>query len=280
MFVISYLSSIISDDAKLLGEITRMVAPTGIQSTRTAQINAWETQVLLLKNCANQLIAGHEAAKGWHLILEYELSRRQKRPDVILLAEDVILVIEFKVGAASYESLSRWQVEDYCSNLRDFHGGSAGHAIVPVLCATAAPSVDNPLVAAQSWVAPIRLANADDLAHVLLSAYVSQHSLHAISIYADAWINAPYRPTLSVIEAAERLYENHDVREISHSYASNLNATTDLLAAVIRDVRAFNRHYVCFVTGVLASCCVTGSRVWRIQRIRTLFVCGRHPAWY
>lgn len=69
-------------------------------------------------------------------------------------------------------------------------------------------------------------------------------------IDADTWVDAPYRPTLSVIEAAERLYENHDVREISHSYASNLDATTDLLAEVIKEARAQNRRYVCFVTGV------------------------------
>ncbi len=238
------------DDVQLLGELTDAVASTGIQVTRTTQIETWKTQVMLLQRCASELIQMYGAAKDWHLILEYELPRRQKRPDAILLADDVILVIEFKVGATSHDASSRWQVEDYCLNLRDFHGGSSGRAIVPVLCSTAAPIVTSSPPISNSRVAPIRLTNADDLANVLLSAYSAQHDPHGAPIDADTWVDAPYRPTLSVIEAAERLYENHDVREISHSYASNLDATTDLLAEVIRDARTQNRRYVCFVTGV------------------------------
>jgi len=241
----------LADDAQLLGELTDTVASTGIQSTRTTQIETWKTQITLLKRCASDLIQRCEAAKDWHLILEYELPRRQKRPDAILVAEDVILVIEFKVGATSHDASSRWQVEDYCLNLRDFHGGSSGRAIMPVLCATAAPSVTiSPLISMISCVAPVQLANVADLAFVLLSAYSARHDPNDFPIDADTWIDAPYRPTLSVIEAAERLYKNHDVREISHSYASNLDATTDLLAKVIREARTQNRRYVCFVTGV------------------------------
>ncbi|NJC00212.1 hypothetical protein GGR63_000099 [Xanthomonas sp. 3272] len=240
----------LADDTQLLGELTDAVASTGIQSTRTTQIETWKTQITFLKRCTYDLIERHEAAKDWHLILEYELPRRQKRPDAILLAEDVILVIEFKVGATSHDASSLWQVEDYCLSLRDFHGGSHGRAIVPVLCSTAAPSVTSSPPISNSCVAPIRLTNADDLASVLLSAYSAQHDPNGVPINADTWVEAPYRPTLSVIEAAERLYENHDVREISHSYASNLDATTDLLAEVIKEARAQNRRYVCFVTGV------------------------------
>lgn len=240
----------LADDAQLLGELTGAVASTGIQSTRTTQIETWKTQITLLKRCASDLIQRCEAAKDWHLILEYELPRRQKRPDAILLAEDVILVIEFKVGASSHGASSRWQVEDYCLNLRDFHGGSSGRAIVPVLCSTAAPSVTSSPPISNACVAPIQVTNADDLTRVLLSAYSALHRIDGSPIDADTWVDAPYRPTLSVIEAAERLYENHDVREISHSYASNLDATTDQLAEIIREAREQNRRYVCFVTGV------------------------------
>ncbi|UCV23813.1 DUF2075 domain-containing protein [Ferribacterium limneticum] len=239
-----------ADETLLLGELTDSVASTGIQSTRTTQIETWKTQITLLKHCAHELIERHEAAKDWHLILEYELPRRQKRPDAIFLAEDVILVVEFKIGSPSHDASARWQVENYCLNLRDFHSGSAERAIVPVLCSTTAPSVTCLSSMSCSCVAPMRLANASDLTAVLLSAFSAQHDSAKPSIDADTWSDAPYRPTLSVIEAAERLYENHDVREISHSYASNLDATTDLLAEVIREARTLNRRYVCFITGV------------------------------
>lgn len=239
------------DDALLVGQLTDSVASTGIQSTRTTQIETWKCQIEVLKHCARTLIELHEAAKHWHLILEYELPRRQKRPDAVLLSEHVILVVEFKVGSPSHDAAARWQVENYCLNLRDFHAGSAGRAIVPVLCSTAASSVIGPKeTTSHSFVAPVQLANASDLATVLLSAYFAHQDRDRSPIDATAWIDSPYRPTLSVIEAAERLYENHDVREISHSYASNLDATTDLLAEVIRKAKKSNRRYVCFVTGV------------------------------
>ncbi|ASK34553.1 hypothetical protein CEK62_09230 [Alcanivorax sp. N3-2A] len=239
-----------ANDAQLLGELTDAVASTGIQSTRKTQIETWKTQITLLKRCAADLIQKCKGTKDWHLILEYELPRRQKRPDAILLAKDVILVIEFKVGGTSYDASSRWQVEEYCLNLRDFHEGSAGRAIVPVLCSTAAPSAMSLSPISISCAAPVRLTNADDLANVLASAYSARHDPSDLPIDAGTWVDASYRPTLSVIEAAERLYENHDVREISHNYASNLDATTDLLAEVIREAREQNRRYVCFVTGV------------------------------
>lgn len=240
----------LADDAKLLGELTSSVASTGIISTRTSQIETWKTQITLLKRCTYSLLERHEAAKDWRLILEYELPRRQKRPDAILLAEDIVVVIEFKVGASFHDASSRWQVENYCLNLRDFHSGSSGRTIVPVLCSTAAPSVTSSSLLSNSYVAPVQLANSDDLADVLFLAYSTQHDPRRVPIDAEVWIDAPYRPTLSVIEAAERLYENHDVREISHSYACNLDATTDLLAEVIKEARAHNQRYVCFVTGV------------------------------
>lgn len=243
----SFLSA---DDAQLLGELTDSVSSTGIQSTRTTQIETWKYQIKLLKRCTRDLIEWDEAVKGWHLILEYELPRRQKRPDAILLAHDVILVIEFKFGATSHDAASRWQVEDYCLNLRDFHGGSADRVIVPVLCSTAAPGCAVSATDTNSQVAAMRLTNADQLASVLSSVYRALHDPTEQPIQVEDWAAAPYRPTLSVIEAAERLYENHDVREISHSYASNLGATTDLLAKVIRETRAQGRRSVCFVTGV------------------------------
>lgn len=240
-----------ADTDKLIGTLTQEVSATGIQSTRSTQIKTWVTEAALLKCCAQALIARCDAAKNWHLILEYELPRRQKRPDAILLADDVILVIEFKVGASTFDAPSRDQVENYCMNLRDFHAGSQGHPIVPVLCATAAPDTHRPLKkASSSTVAHIVLTNGDNLAHALLSAYEHHHNNQRPSIDAAAWIDAPYRPVPSIIEAAERLYEHHGVREISHSYAHNLNATTDMLAKEIRSARERNQHCICFVTGV------------------------------
>lgn len=52
------------------------------------------------------------------------------------------------------------------------------------------------------------------------------------------------------MEAAEHLFNNHDVREISHSYAGNLTETTSALVQHIRDAQMAGERRVCFVTGV------------------------------
>ena len=103
-----------ADDAQVLGALTASVASTGIQTTRTTQIDSWKRQIQILRRTATELIEANPAAASWHLILEYELPRRQKRPDAVLLASDVIFVVEFKVGANSFDASSRWQTEDYC----------------------------------------------------------------------------------------------------------------------------------------------------------------------
>ncbi len=239
-----------ADDAQVLGALTASVASTGIQTTRTTQIDSWKRQIQILRRTATELIEANPAAASWHLILEYELPRRQKRPDAVLLASDVIFVVEFKVGANSFDASSRWQTEDYCLNLRDFHAESVGRSIVPVLCATAAAVSENASVQIVGSVAPVQFANAENLSDVLTAAHRLANQPGAAAINPRRWIESAYRPTLSVIEAAERLYGSHGVREISHSYARNLDETTDMLAKVICDARANGTRHVCFVTGV------------------------------
>ena len=57
----------------------------------------------------------------------------------MVLAGDIIIVLEFKVGADTYDASARRQAEDYALDLRDFHEQSLGRIIVPVLIATEAP---------------------------------------------------------------------------------------------------------------------------------------------
>jgi len=273
-----------ADDAQVLGALTASVASTGIQTTRTSQIDSWKQQIQILRRTATELIDSSQASASWHLILEYELPRRQKRPDTVLLAGDVILVVEFKIGASTFDAASRWQTEDYCLNLRDFHAESLGCSIVPVLCATsttASENVSGPIV---SNVAPIQLANAENLSEVLITAHRFASRPGATALDPLSWIESAYRPTLSIIEAAERLYGSHGVREISHSYASNLDATTDMLARVIRDARANGTRHVCFVTGVPgAGKTLTGLNVVHDPSLRTedgpsgIFLSGNGP---
>ena len=71
-------------------------------------------------------------------------------------------------------------------------------------------------------------------------------------INACNWINSIYRPTPTIIEAAQALYTGHNVKEISRSDASakNLSDTTNAINEIIDYSKANNKKSICFITGV------------------------------
>lgn len=232
----------------LLGALVRTVSKTGVEAHRATQIKAWRSQIQILKE---QLCA--QRFQSWHLALEYEIPRRWKRPDVILLADGLVFVVEFKVGAPSFDSASKWQVEDYALNLRDFHAESRGRTIVPILCATEAPSAgDQPILVRgeETRVGTLLCANKLDLGIVLGRAYDDLHQVVVSPIVPQDWLDSHYMPTPTIVEAAIRLYDNHGVREISHRHAYNLQETTDMLVGAVKAAESNSQRTVCFVTGI------------------------------
>jgi hypothetical protein len=239
---------LVTEEDTLVGILVSAVAATGVESHHSAQIAAWREEIRILKAQLDD-----PAFHAWYIALEYELPRRWKRPDVILLARDLVFVIEFKLGATTHDTIGRWQVENYALNLRDFHAKSHGHTIVPVLCASEAMTRLNPnfeLRGSTTRVSEVLLASRHDLGRVLLKAYRRFHRDMMKSIRPLTWLDSPYRPTPTIVEAAVMLYEHHGVREISHNHAYNLDQTTAMLVRVIEEARRDGRRVACFVTGI------------------------------
>ncbi len=67
------------------------------------------------------------------LLLEYEIPRRDRRIDVVLLAGSLVIVLEFKTGDSGDEASARRQTEHYALELRDFPRESRGLLLVPVV---------------------------------------------------------------------------------------------------------------------------------------------------
>ena len=99
---------------------------------RDTQLHAWRQQIALLRTA----LAGVPGA--WRVLFEYPLLRLGRRIDTVLLTEGAILVLEFKVGAASISVIDLQQTEDYALDLFDFHAESRALPIVPILVATQA----------------------------------------------------------------------------------------------------------------------------------------------
>ena len=232
----------------LIGRLTRAVASTGVPSQRTAQVEAWKLEIRLLKEQLASPRFDH-----WFIVLEYEIPRRSRRPDVVLLNSKTIFVVEFKMRVRDFDSTSRWQVTSYARDLRDFHAESFGRSIVPVLCATAA---ENGLTELRDLLNRGRDINAlvktngASLGSYLLRLQRDGERTPAEPIVPRQWLDSPYRPTPTIIEAATLLYERHDVRDLSHRHAHNLDQTTDMLLREMGDAQRLGRRTICFVTGI------------------------------
>jgi hypothetical protein len=215
------------------------------------QVDVWARQIGILQAVAQRLIGADRVERArWHILLEYEIPRRLKRPDAILLAEDVVFVMEFKEGTVTFDAAAKWQVEDYALDLRDFHSACHGVSIVPVLCVTHGPKLAPSEYGSGQTVWPVQLANAESLAEVIDASFAAAHDAARPALDALKWSSAPYRPALTIVEAAERLYRGHDVRDISHNYADNLQATSERVVAAVQEAQTRNLRLVCFVTGV------------------------------
>jgi hypothetical protein len=90
---------------------------------------AWHQQILILKEALG-------ARPDGRIFLEFYIPRMGKRADALLIAENIVFVIEFKAGATTHESFAFDQVEDYALDLKNFHEGSHNVPIVPVLVST------------------------------------------------------------------------------------------------------------------------------------------------
>ena len=70
-------------------------------------------------------------------------------------------------------------------------------------------------------------------------------------IQATKWINSQYRPTPTIIEAAEELYKNHSVKNIvQNDAADNLDATAKAASEIIANSKMNREKSICFITGV------------------------------
>ncbi len=244
-----------ADPSTIVGRLHQAIAADGFSRHWTAQTMAWEEEVFILQKLAGELSQALAEAAGWTVLLEYEIARRGRRIDVVLLTSNAIVVLEFKVGMDRADTAARWQAYEYGLDLRDFHEKSNSRPIVPIVVPTemqsGLPSVNFGLHDfTTSAVHEVIECPTQHLAATITAIHhgLSDSSLPPID--HEAWCSASYRPSLNIIEAAERVFAGHRVREISHATSTNLTATVD---TVIRCVSAAQRHQhrvVCFVTGV------------------------------
>lgn len=237
------LRSFINDDTeRILGVLTE----EHHHSLEEQQRWAWLQQISILKDAFN-------SRPGGRIFLEFYIPRMGKRVDAVLVAGDIVFVIEFKAGAIEHTSNAFDQVVDYALDLKNFHEGSHKVPIVPVLVSTNAESRPMPkLEFAEDLVASPVGTNKADLQSVI-DDICAGSDYPALDI--DGWMAMGYKPTPTIVEAAEVLYRTHEVTDISRKDASakNLQETSASVSRIVDQARQSSRKSICFVTGVPGS---------------------------
>jgi hypothetical protein len=246
----SLIEFVNANPAAIIGQLNQAIANDGFSRQWNSQIDAWNEEIAILQSMAGHLIQSVPGAQAWTVLLEYEIARRGRRVDAILLIDRAVIVIEFKVGVDRADGASSWQVYEYALDLRDFHAQSAAVPIVPILVPTATKSTrPSQLTDLTAKVHHVIDSAPGELASTI--AWLHQSVAQSVPVIdQDAWRQSSYRPSLNIIEAAEQVFAGHEVREISHATATNLTATVTAVIRVIRAARQNHQRVVCFVTGV------------------------------
>ncbi len=208
------------------------------------QNKAWEEEIEILKNA----IQGYDGI----IFFEFSIPRMGKRVDAIVIIDNVVFVIEFKVGESKFQAYQIDQVWDYALDLKNFHKPSHNAILAPILVATEAKnsSIHISLTSHNdNLILPIK-TNKEGLGLAIRDILKSFEGNEVID--GEIYVKGSYAPTPTIIEAAVSLYNKHSVEEITRSDAGaiNLTKTTSAISEIIKDARNQSKKVICFVTGV------------------------------
>lgn len=236
-YIDSINNFIVADEENVLGQL---LIHDEFETSYLQKL-AWKAEIQILKR---QLEEFHG-----DVIFEYTIPRMGHRVDTVCIIEGIIFLFEFKVGDNEYKKTTIDQVMDYALDLKYFHEESKRRYIVPICVSTKASVQKNEYNCCSDGIYNAILCNenniGDNIHNILLQ-------VRDKTLAGRTWIDSRYAPTPTIIEAAQSLYRNHGVDDISRNDAGakNLTITTKAISNIIEDCKKNNRKAICFVTGV------------------------------
>jgi len=208
------------------------------------QNRSWEIQIPILKKA----LYGYSGT----IFFEFSIPRMGKRVDVLVIIDNIVFVIEFKIGEHKFLNYHIEQVWDYALDLKNFHKPSHDAVLVPILIASEAQQSFIEIATTShndNLILPIRAGKADFREAIRNTLLFFQDDN---KIDGNEYSKGSYLPTPTIVEAAVSLYNNHTVDEITRSDADakNLTNTTSAISEIIEYAKLKRKKIICFVTGV------------------------------
>lgn len=112
--------------------VVRLQLQRFVSDASTEQVRAWDQAIPWLQRECRELEDRDPTAREYTAILEYQLPRDSRRPDVIVLERGCVAVLELK-GALYATQAALDQAYGYARDLRAYHAACAGREVTPVL---------------------------------------------------------------------------------------------------------------------------------------------------
>ncbi len=214
---------------------------------------AWNISIPFFQQTINSIYKLNPESGKWTILLEYEIPRLGGRIDAVIIAEDIIFVLEYKTDSDKYLLGDQRQAEDYALDLFDFHLESRNKLIIPILIAPKAKEKIKPLSPYSfNNVKECLTSNNENLSEIINDCFNFYHNPNNQTIDPLNWEQSEYHPTPTIIQAAKSLFAGNKVEAITKTEAESKNIfiVTNYIIDVIKDAEQNKRKVVCFVTGV------------------------------
>ncbi len=161
--------------------------------------------------------------------------------DCVVVTDRAILAITLR------ENATRAAAEDAALDLADFHPGSRGMPVIPILLRPPGTPIRPQFPLPLTGAAPV--VEATPLTLPFLLQQIARFP--PLGRDPDAWSSATYAPTPGLLDAACRLYADHDVAALRLASAgpAAIQRTQAAIRAAIDAAQAADAKTVIFVTG-------------------------------
>lgn len=210
-----------------------------VSDASAEQVRAWNDSIPPLQREVDEVLLRDALANHYSTILEYELPLESRRPEVVLLVGDGVLVIELK-GKAEPSQADIDQAAAYARDLRCYHRECSDRPVVPVLVPTRARGYVRE-------ASGVHIAGPDALDDLIArtTARATRASINREQFLAED----AYRPLPTLVEAARELFRTGDLREIRRARAAT-DPAVDAISQVIHRAAATRTRHLVLVTGV------------------------------
>lgn len=203
------------------------------------QDRAWRDSIPLLQREAGELLDARATARGYGAVLEYQLPYDGRRPDVIVLAEGAVVVLELK-GKQEPSLADVDQAAGYARDLRAYHRECHTRPVTAIVVPTRAKGT----VSRRGDVLVVAPDRLDEVVGQLAGEAAS--SGPELAAFLD---HAAYCPLPTLVQAARELFHSGTVREI-WSARSKTEPAVQAIADIAHEAAATRTRHLVLVTGV------------------------------